>query len=99
MLMLLAAAQIYRLVVVILDMEGDGVGVEVAAGVQVGHVEHGVAAPDDVERWIEDVLRNGHAVSSNSICHPVMLLGSAIADLTGPGIHNHDREYGFSDVQ
>ena len=58
--MLLAAAQVYRFVVAILDMQSDGVFVELAAGVQVDHVEHGVAAADDVEGRIEDVLRNGH---------------------------------------
>ena len=61
--MLLGAAQIYRLVVAVLDMEADGVFVEFAAGVQIRHVEHGVAGADDVERRIEDVLRNGHVVS------------------------------------
>src|SRR5260370_32311023 len=60
MLMLLAAAQVQRLGVVILDMESDGVFIERAAGVEVHHVEHGVARSDDVERWIEDVLWNGH---------------------------------------
>ena len=43
MLMLLAAAQIDRVVVAILDMQPDGVFVKRAAGVEVGHVEHGVA--------------------------------------------------------
>ena len=61
--MLLAAAQVNRSVVAILDMQPDGVFVELAAGVEVDHVEHGVAGPDDVERRIEDVLRNGHGVS------------------------------------
>ena len=60
MLMLLAAAQIHRVVVAILDMQSDGVFVEFAAGLQIGHVEHDVAAPDDVEGRIENVLRNGH---------------------------------------
>src|ERR1700722_16957251 len=63
MLMLLAAAQIYRVRVTILDMEANGVFVKLAARVQVGHIEHGMAAPDDVEGRIEDVLRNGHQVS------------------------------------
>ena len=62
MLMLLAAAQIYRVVVAVLDMQADGVLVERAAGIEVGHVEHDMAAPDDVERRIEDVWRNGHVV-------------------------------------
>ena len=60
MLMLLAAAQIHRLVVAVLDMEADGVLVERAALVEVDDIEHGVAAADDVERRIEDVCRNGH---------------------------------------
>ncbi len=60
MLVLLAAAQINRLVVAILDMQPDGVFVKFAAGIQVHHVEHDVAAPDDVERRIEDMLWNGH---------------------------------------
>ena len=62
--MLLAAAQINRSVVAILDMQADGVFVELAAGVQVDHVEHDVAAADDVERRIEDVLRHGHVALS-----------------------------------
>ncbi len=66
MLMLLAAAQVNRSVVAILDMQPDGVFVERAARVQVDHVEHDMAAPDDVEGRIEDVLRNGHAVSFQS---------------------------------
>src|SRR5271154_6901628 len=65
MLMLFAAAQIHRLVVAILDMQPDRVFVELAAGVQVSHVEHGVTAPDDVEGRIEDVLRNGHVAYSS----------------------------------
>jgi hypothetical protein len=60
MLMLLAAAQIHRSVVAILDVQPDGVFIKLAAGVQVHHVKHDMAAPDDVERRIEDVLRNGH---------------------------------------
>ena len=63
MLMLLAAAQVHRLVVAVLDMQPDGGFVKRAAGVQIRHVEHDVAASDDVERRIEDVLRNGHVVS------------------------------------
>ena len=54
--MLLAAAQIDRAFVAVLDMQPDGVFVERAAGVEVGHVEHGMAAADDVEGRIEDVL-------------------------------------------
>jgi len=62
-LMLFGAAQIHGLVVAVLDMEANGGFVERAASVQIRHVEHGVAGADDVERRIEDVLRNGHAVS------------------------------------
>src|SRR3984957_16142684 len=62
MLMLLAAAQIDRFVVAILDMQPDGVLVKFAAGIEVDHVEHDMAAADDVERRIEDVLRCGHRV-------------------------------------
>src|SRR6266481_3442751 len=64
MLMLLAAAQVDRLVVAVLDMQSDGVFVKLAACIQIRHVKHGVAAPDDIERWIEDRLRHGHAMSS-----------------------------------
>jgi hypothetical protein len=60
MLMLLAAAQVHRAVVAILDMQPDGVFVKLPAGVQIHHVEHDVAAPDDVEWRIEDVLWDGH---------------------------------------
>src|ERR1700721_4173491 len=62
MLMLLAASQIDRFVVAILDMQPDGVLVKFAAGIEVDHVEHDMAAADDVERRIEDVLRGGHRV-------------------------------------
>src|SRR5262245_17104741 len=48
MLMLLAATQINRLVVAVLDMEADGVLVECAALVEVDDVKHSVAAADDV---------------------------------------------------
>jgi hypothetical protein len=58
--MLLAAAQIRRPVVAIFEMQADGVLIELPAGIEIGHVEHDVAAPDDVERRIENVLRNGH---------------------------------------
>src|SRR5207237_251434 len=64
-LMLLAAAQVDRAVVAVLGMEADGVLVEGAALVEIDDVEHRVAAADDVERRIEDVCRNGHAVSSD----------------------------------
>src|SRR5882757_2748768 len=60
MLMLLGAAQVHRLVVAVLDMEANSVFVEVTAGVQIRHVEHGVAGADDVERWIEDVCWYRH---------------------------------------
>jgi hypothetical protein len=60
--MLLAAAQVNCSVVAILDMEPDGFFVKLAAGVEVDDVKHDVAGPDDVERRIEDVLRDGHAV-------------------------------------
>src|SRR6202022_1077873 len=64
MLMLLAAAQVHRLFVAILSMQPDGVFVKLAAGIQIHHVKDEVAAPDDVERRIENMLRDGHAVSS-----------------------------------
>jgi hypothetical protein len=63
MLMLLAAAQIDRLVVPVLDMEADGILIEGAALAEVNDIEHGVAAADDVEGRIENVCRNGHTVS------------------------------------
>jgi hypothetical protein len=62
MLVLLAAAQINRLVVAILDMQPDGVFVKFAAGIQIDHVEHDVTASDDVEWRIENMLRHGHRV-------------------------------------
>ena len=79
--MLLAAAQVYRLVVAVLDMEADGVLVEGAALVEVDDIKHGVAAADDVEGGIEDVCRNGHAVSSDLARH------SGAARRAEPGIH------------
>src|SRR5258708_19011552 len=63
MLVLLAAAQVHGFVVAILDMQPDGVFVEFTAGVEVRDIEHGVAAADNVEGRIEDVLRNGHVMS------------------------------------
>src|SRR4029453_1717093 len=63
MLMLLAAAQVHRLVVAILDMQSDVVFIELAAGIEIDHVEHDMAGSDDVEGRIEDMLRDGHAVS------------------------------------
>jgi hypothetical protein len=38
--------------------------VELPGGIEIDHVEHGMAAAHDVEGRIEDVLRNGHAVTS-----------------------------------
>jgi hypothetical protein len=63
MLVLLNPAQIYRLVVAIFDMQADGVFIECPAGAQVHYVKHSVAAPDDVERRIENVRRHGHLMS------------------------------------
>src|SRR5579871_701527 len=63
MLMLLAASKINRTLVGILDMQADRRLVEVAAPLQIGHVEHDMARADDVERRIEDMLRNGHMIS------------------------------------
>src|SRR5580700_6999769 len=86
MLMLLAAAQINRAIVAILDMEADGGLIERAAGVEVGHVKHGMAAADDVERRIEDVLRNGHGVSSSPQSLPLMVRrrASAVSNHAAP---------------
>ena len=67
MLRFLGPAQIDRLACPILDVKADGVLVELDAGVQVSHVEHDVAAPDDVERRIEDVRRHGHMVRFRSL--------------------------------
>jgi hypothetical protein len=63
MLMLLAAAQVHRAVVAILDMQPDGIFVKLPAGAQVHHVQYDVAASDDIERRIEGMLRDGHDVS------------------------------------
>src|SRR3954471_7551159 len=67
MLMLFAAAQVNRLVIGILDMQADRIFVERAALAEVDDVEHGVAAANDVEGGIEDVCRNGHVVSLESL--------------------------------
>src|SRR3954451_18519486 len=61
--MLLAAAQVHRGVVAILDMQPNRILVELAAGIQIHHVKNNMAAADDVERRIEDVLRDGHTKS------------------------------------
>src|SRR5262249_36225472 len=63
MLVLLAAAQVDRVQVCVLDVEADSGLVEIAACSQIGHVEHDVAGADDVEGRIEDVCRNGHTKS------------------------------------
>src|SRR6266404_5450562 len=47
-------------------MQPDGIFVKLAAGIQIHHVEDEVAAPDDVEWRIEDMLRHGHAMSLNA---------------------------------
>jgi hypothetical protein len=60
MLVFLAAAQIDRRIAAVLDMQADRVFVELAARIQIHHVKDSVAASDDVEGRIEDVLRNGH---------------------------------------
>src|SRR6266576_4303332 len=69
MLMLLAAPQVHRLVVAILDMQPHVVFIKLAAGIQIDHVEHDMAGSDDVEGRIEDMLRDGHAVSSTGFRH------------------------------
>src|SRR6476660_5536467 len=63
MLMLVAAAQIDRLVVTIFNMQPDAGLIELAAGIQIDYVEHDMAAPDDVERRIEDVRWHRHVAS------------------------------------
>jgi hypothetical protein len=44
-------------------MQPDGVFVKLAAGIQVNHVKHDMAASDDIERRIEDVRRHRHVAS------------------------------------
>ncbi|MGY3411623.1 hypothetical protein ACVWZV_007736 [Bradyrhizobium sp. GM5.1] len=61
--MLLGGAQVDDLVVGVLDMQADNAFIELAAELQVGDVQHGVAGADDVERRLEDMLRYGHCVS------------------------------------
>jgi hypothetical protein len=66
-------------------MEADRVFIECPAGVQVHHVKNGMAAPDDVERRIEDVRRHGH----------VMLFQSSVLDPHGEeaplgAVSNHE---------
>src|SRR5258708_7743056 len=80
MLMLLAAAQVNRLVVAILNMQSDGVFVKLAAGIQIDHVEHDMAASDDVERRIENMLRDGHAVSLTGFRHSGMVQSTTSSD-------------------
>src|ERR1700686_1827759 len=73
MLMLLAAAQVHRTVVPIFNMQPDGVFIELTAGIQIDHVEHDMAASDDVERRIEDMLRDRHGVSLTRFRQPGMV--------------------------
>src|SRR3954447_12636724 len=61
--MLLAAAQVHRGLVAILDMQTNGILVELAAGIQIHHIKNNMAGADDVERRIEHVLRDGHTKS------------------------------------
>src|SRR4051812_42704221 len=63
MLMLLAAAQVDRLVIAILDMQAHGVFIKLAAGIQIHDVKHGMAGSDDVEWRIEDVRWHRHVAS------------------------------------
>ena len=62
-LMLFAAAQVYRAVVAILHMQANSVLVELPAGIQIQNVKHDMAGSDDVEWRIEDVSRDGHTGS------------------------------------
>ena len=93
MLVFLAAAQIHRAVILVLDMKSDDVFVECAAGLEVGDVEHGMAGADDVERRIEDVGRNGHGevlIELKSICrvNNITIVIPGRASGRRPGIHN-----------
>ena len=63
MLMLLAATQIERLVIAVLDMEAYGRFIELAADRKIRHVEDDMTAANDIEWRIEDVLRDRHNVS------------------------------------
>ena len=67
MLLFLAGAQIGRRIAPFLDMQADGVFVEFGTRLQIHHVQDDVAASDDVERRIEDVLWNGHQESPNPL--------------------------------
>src|SRR4051794_40419322 len=62
-LMLLATAQVHRFIVAILDMQPDSVLVELPTGVQIRDIKHSMAAPNDIKRGVEDVLRDRHTVS------------------------------------
>jgi hypothetical protein len=62
-LMLFAAAQVYSAVVAVLHMQANGVLIELPAGIQIAHVKHHVAGPDDVEWRIEHMSRDGHTES------------------------------------
>src|SRR6266702_6656910 len=53
-------------------MQADTRLIERAAGVEVGYIEHRMAAADDVEGRIENVLWNGHGVSLHSLRHSGM---------------------------
>src|SRR5579859_6883407 len=68
MLMFFASAEIDRGAVALLDMQADGLFVEFTSRTQIDHVKHRVAASDDVEGWIEYVLRNGHRKSWFDVC-------------------------------
>src|SRR5690242_16872905 len=62
-LMLFGGPKVNGVVVSILHMQPDSVLVELPAGSQIRHVKHDMAGPDDVERRIEHVCRNGHTES------------------------------------
>ena len=59
-LMLLAASKVDGGVIGVFDVQTDGGLVEFSAEFQIRHIKDCVAGANDVERRIEDVLRNRH---------------------------------------
>jgi hypothetical protein len=68
-------------------MEADSRFIERAAFLQVDHVEHDMAAPDDVEGRIEDVCRNGHVV------FPALDSLTLMARRRARAVSNHEAMY------
>src|SRR5689334_19133877 len=60
---LLEGAQVDTAVVLSCDLEAERISIEGARRFQIGHRQHDMAQPNDVERRIQDTRRNRHCSS------------------------------------